>query len=158
MGRLALRYESELALVDQLAALVSGGAVCWLRQSLVREFDYSSGRTDLLSITVSDHLVAFEAKLTNWRKALDQAWRNTSFANEVYVILPRACARPALQHQPAFQDAGVGLCLLDDSGVDVAFNSRDHMPVLPWLHKKARASLGEHGSRPDRGIGATGLC
>ena len=158
MSRAALHYENEVALVDQLATLVSGGAIQWLSQAVVREFDYASGRTDLLTLTVTDQLVAFEAKLTNWRKAIDQAWRNTSFANEVYVVLPRECSRPALQHQAEFRVAGVGLCLMDDSGMEVAFNSCDHKPVLPWLHEKARASLGEHGSRPARGIGATDLC
>ena len=158
MTRAALRYEQEVTLVDQLAALVSQGSVAWLRQTLVREFDYSSGRTDLLTLTVTDHVVAFEAKLTNWRKAMDQAWRNTSFANEVYVVLPRACSRPALQHRADFEDSGVGLCVMDENGVDMLWNSRNHKPVIPWLHHKARASLGEDGSGPARGIGATDLC
>lgn len=158
MGRAALRYDQEVALVDQLAALVSGGAIEWLRQILVREFDYSSGRTDLLALSIADHVVAFEAKLTNWRKAMDQAWRNTSFANEVYVVLPRDCSRPALLHRHQFEDAGVGLCVMDEYGVELVWNSRDHMPVIPWLHQKARASLGENGSGPARGVGARDLC
>ena len=144
--------------MDQLADLVSTGAIVWLRQTLVREFDYSSGRTDLLALTVTNQVAAFEAKLTNWRKAMNQAWRNTSFANEVYVVLPRECSRPALQHRAEFEDAGVGLCLIDEHGVDVVWNSRDHKPVLPWLHNKARISLGEYGSESARGVGATDLC
>lgn len=158
MGRAALRYENEMALVDQLAALVSGGAIEWLNRALVREFDYASGRTDLLTLAVTDQVVAFEAKLTNWRKAMDQAWRNTSFANKVFVVLPRECARPALAHRAEFEASGVGLCLMDENGVEIVWNGSDHRPVLPWLHKKARASLGEYGSRPARGVGATDLC
>lgn len=158
MGRAALRYVQEVALVDQLATLVSEGAIEWLRQIQVREFDYSSGRTDLLALSVTDHVVAFEAKLTNWQKAMEQAWRNTSFANEVYVVLPRDFSRPALQHHPAFEDVGVGLCVMDEYAVELVWNSRDHKPVIPWLHQKARASLRENGGGLTRDVSATDLC
>lgn len=158
MARAATTFVTELDLVDRLAGMVAAGAIEWLQSSLVREFDYSSGRTDLLTLTVSDQVVAFEAKLTNWRKAMDQAWRNTSFADKVFVVLPRECARPAIQHQLAFEEVGVGLCLFDEEGIEVAIHSGDHTPVLPWLHRKARVSLGEHGSGPARCAGARDLC
>jgi len=158
MARAAATFVTELDLVDRLAALVEMGAIAWLQPSLVREFDYTSGRTDLLTLTVSDKVVAFEAKLSNWRKAMDQAWRNTSFADKVFVVLPRECARPAIQHQTEFEEAGVGLCVFDGKGIEVAIHSGDHTPVLPWLHRKARVSLGEHGSGPARCAGAKDLC
>lgn len=158
MARTALRYPSEVDLVNQLAEWVACGAIAWLRPSLIREFDYASGRTDLLTLNVADQVVAFEAKLNNWRRAIDQAWRNTSFADKVFVVLPLECGRPAIQHQTMFEEVGVGLCLVSEDGMKVAIDSGQHQPVLPWLHRKARASLGENGNGPARGVGATDLC
>jgi hypothetical protein len=55
------------------------------------------------------HLMAFEAKLLDWRKALNQAHRYRYYADVSIVILPAQAARPAIENRDLFQQMGVGL-------------------------------------------------
>lgn len=139
-------FMSECHMVDLLAKTIASGAVNWLQCPLIREFDYVSGRTDILCLALDNGIVALEAKLTNWRKAIHQAWRNTSFANSAYVVLPRDSADPALQHIEEFQDYGIGLCLVNEHHIEVISKSASHKPVIPWLHVKAMRSLTSNGN------------
>lgn len=54
-------------------------------------------------------LLAFEAKLLDWRKALTQAYRYRYYADASIVVLPAQSARPAIQNRSVFQQMGVGL-------------------------------------------------
>lgn len=65
-------------------------------------------------------IVAVEAKLSNWKKALSQARSNMAFADQSYVALPfsRRSLLPRLT--TAFQSAGVGLLFVDDSTFHLA--------------------------------------
>ncbi len=59
-----------------------------------------------------ERIVAVEAKVREWRKALLQARANTWFASESYVLLPRV---PAPEGIAEFQKSGVGLIVFDGS-------------------------------------------
>lgn len=139
-------FPTEHDLVTAFVRHLSTGFSPWTPSGYVREFDYVSGRTDVLSLGASDEIVAFEAKLSNWRKALHQAWRNTSFANRVYVVMPRESVGAALQHRDEFDTLGVGLCAVDAAGIDVLIDGAKAEPVIPWLNHKARQMLVGHGS------------
>lgn len=54
-------------------------------------------------------LLAFEAKLSDWRKALNQAYRYRYYADVSIVILPVQAARSAIENRGLFQQMGVGL-------------------------------------------------
>jgi hypothetical protein len=54
-------------------------------------------------------LQAFEAKLSDWRKALKQAYRYRYYADVSIVILPTQAAKPAIENRALFQQMGVGL-------------------------------------------------
>ena len=56
-----------------------------------------------------ERLLAFEAKLSDWRKALKQAYRYRYYADVSIVILPAQAARPAIDNRDLFQQMGVGL-------------------------------------------------
>ena len=144
MAALKATFPTEEDLVTAFISHLSAGSSPWSSRNYLREFDYISGRTDVLSLSPSNEIVAFEAKLSNWRKALHQAWRNTSFANRVYVVLPRECVGPALGHRDEFDTLGVGLCVVDAKGIDVLINGAQADPVIPWLHRKARRMLIDH--------------
>ena len=58
------------------------------------------------------YVVTVEFKLSNWRKALAQAFLHRNFGNEAYVVLDRAHLVPALEHLEDFQLANVGLLTL----------------------------------------------
>ncbi len=65
-------------------------------------------------------MVAVEAKLSKWKKALSQARSNMAFADQSYVALPssRRSLLPTLAAE--FRAAGVGLLFAADGAFDVA--------------------------------------
>ena len=132
---------SERSLLDRFVRDLEKGWQQFLRAS-AREFNYESGRTDLLVLQHDGELLAFEAKLRDWRKALHQAWRNTSYAQRAYVVMPSARAAPALANLHEFEALGVGLCVVDEQGnIETKLYSKLFDPVLPWLREKARTAL-----------------
>jgi len=143
-------FLTENELVRTFVAALQTSASRFNTQALCCEFDFASGRTDILSLSCTDELIAFEAKLKDWRKALRQAWRNTSFVNRAYVVLPRSHSAAALRQINEFAALGVGLCVVDHDGMEIAIESTPSDPVIPWLHNKARSVLSSHGVRPDR--------
>lgn len=134
-------FQTEDNLVDAFISHLGSCSSPWETRAIVREFDYVSGRTDILSLSIGNEIIAFEAKLSNWRKAIHQAWRNTSFANQVYVVLPRKHATAAIKNRVEFDERGVGLCVVDEGGVEVLIRSSLNQPVMPWLNRKAMHAL-----------------
>lgn len=64
------------------------------------------------------HLHAFEGKLKDWRRALQQAFRYRYFADKAIVVMPSENADPAIANLEAFQHLCVGLWTFDvKSGV-----------------------------------------
>lgn len=62
---------------------------------------------------VTSSSIAIEAKLKNWKRALDQAFRYQWFADKVYVILDAAHINPALKNIHEFKRLNVGLAAID---------------------------------------------
>lgn len=54
-------------------------------------------------------IVAFEAKLTRWKEAVEQARAYRSFADRVYVVVPDALLITVREQLDSFASAGVGL-------------------------------------------------
>lgn len=64
------------------------------------------------------HLFAFEGKIKDWRRALQQAFRYRYFADKAIVVMPQAGAAAALKNFDAFRHACVGFWTFDpNSGV-----------------------------------------
>lgn len=76
------------------------------------------------------YVVTVEFKLSNWRKALAQAFLHRNFGNEAYVVLDRAHLVPALKHLDDFQLANVGLLTLTLDGEMQAWHLPE--PRLPF--------------------------
>lgn len=140
-------FKKESRLVAALLRALTGDAIPWQPQGVVREFDYVSGRTDVLALTDANQLIAFEAKLQDWRRAIRQAWRNTSYVDMAYVVLPADRAHVALEYCDQFLDYGVGLCLICEDGLHVAIESPRASPVLGWLSARAREALALNGRK-----------
>ena len=62
-------------------------------------------------------ITAYEAKVEKWQRALYQAARYWSFANQVYVVLPLSRARKLLPSKKVFRSSGVGLMGINGGGV-----------------------------------------
>jgi hypothetical protein len=59
--------------------------------------------------------VAIEAKVSDWKKAVEQASRNTIFANYSYIALPRSLAEHVCQNA-LFDRLGLGLLGVEKGG------------------------------------------
>lgn len=132
-------YLTEDSLARELSELVVSSKSPVRCQNAASEFDYSSGRADLVARDARDYVHAFEAKLIRWRDALEQARRNTCFAHYCYVAIPSRSAAPALKARNEFRRHGVGLVVLTGQTATLAIRPRRNVPLLPWLTKLAKA-------------------
>jgi len=61
-------------------------------------------------------ITAYEAKIEKWQRALYQAARYWSFANQVYVVLPLSRARKLLTNKKFCRSTGMGLMGINGAG------------------------------------------
>lgn len=143
------QYSKESDLVQDFLGLLRQGESPWGDVETTTEWDYRTGVTDVLARTSNGYLVAFEAKLTDWRRATHQAYRNTTFAQKAYVVMPPQAAERALAHQEVFSRYGVGLCSVQKNSVSIIIEAPvlDDDPILPWMSRKANLFFDEIAER-----------
>ncbi len=128
-------------LVDHFVDLLETNRTPWGNVRFAREFDYSRGRADVVASGEAETVIAVEAKLKDWKRALHQAYRNTCFAHRSFVLLPKAVALTAGSYIGEFEKRGVGLCYVDEVGMVVLHDSAPIVPLEPWLSSEARLRL-----------------
>lgn len=136
------RYDSEQALVDAFSDALTASADPWgglLEHAL--EFFYQRGRTDVVALSPEGEIFAFEAKLRDWKEGLHQAYRNTCFAHESYILLPCNVASRVVQWDAEFTRRGIGVCTVEDGAVRVLHPARKIEPLQPWLSARAAAHI-----------------
>ncbi len=131
-------FDTESALVDQFIALIGLDSSPWGSLQITTEWDYRTGITDVLARTTDGRIVAFEAKLSDWRRAAHQAYRNTTFATRAYVVLPSVVAERIRVHEQVFERYGVGLCSVNADNIKILIEARETKPLLPWLYERAQ--------------------
>ena len=67
-------------------------------------------------------MMAIEAKLKDWRRALQQAHRDKLFADRAYVVLPEKYSAAAIENLDQFRRASVGLMIVCDDGVKTYYH------------------------------------
>jgi hypothetical protein len=135
------QFVTEEALVLAFVEALTMAAPRSLRaRSVIREFGYGRGTTDIVSVGDDGEVVAFEAKLTRWRDALAQAYRNTCFAHRSFVVLPSLVAAKVSRFAAEFERRGVGLCAVQDGRLVVMQPAIRRDPVQPWLSEQAVAA------------------
>ncbi len=134
-------YSTEERLIEALCILLASQDTPWGEVQVTREFNYSRGRTDVVALDKRSNLVAFEAKLYRWRDALQQAYRNTSFAHFSYVVMPEEVAIRAQLYAHEFDRRSVGLCYPKNGTLIVCLSARKTQPILPWLSKTAISEI-----------------
>jgi len=78
-------------------------------------------------------VVTIEAKVKNWKRAIDQAARNRIFAHRSFIALP-ACVAQRVKSEPLFRQLGIGLLSVgDDHTVSVLRSPRRHKPRV-WKY------------------------
>jgi hypothetical protein len=126
-------YVNEAALVDAFLAGLRQQASPWGPVDASTEFDFQRGRTDIVAISSLGELLAFEAKLTKWREALHQAYRNRCFARRSFVVLPSSVALAATRYNEEFRRRGIGLCFMMDGHIRVLIEAVANDPWQQWL-------------------------
>lgn len=85
-------------------------------------------------------IIAVEAKLSDWPRALVQAYRNRQFADESWVVLDHRFHGPALAQVERFQRSGVGLASIAMTGglyIHCAATSSPAISVTKRWHAQA---------------------
>lgn len=135
-----VEYVTEVEFVKDFLSLLEDGVTPWGELETTTEWDYRSGITDVLARTNAGDLVAFEAKLRDWKGATHQAYRNTTFVRKAYVVMPFDAAKRASRNESIFVRYGVGLCTLVNNNVRIVIEAPEAnaAPLLPWMHEKAQ--------------------
>ena len=83
--------------------------------------------------SILPEITTIEAKVTNWKKAVDQANRNRIFAHRSYIALPSSVAH-RIRLEPTFHQFGLGLiAVTDDDKVTVLRRARRSQPKV-WAY------------------------
>ena len=117
----------------------------WGSVQAATEFYYQRGRTDVVARAEDGSVIAIEAKLSDWRTALHQAFRNLCFAHQSYILLPMATAFRAHRHSAEFVRRRVGICYLEGPQIVLLHDSRRAEPIEPWLYAEASSHIGTKG-------------
>lgn len=135
-------YKFESILVDDFSAHLEKYKNPFAVSAYAREFNYLNGKVDIIAKSKRGNLFSFEAKLRNWQKALNQAYRSTTFSHYSYVILPLSNAKKVLKYKYEFNRRGVGLCSIENSKVIIEIKASRRKPIQPWLTKSAIQFIG----------------
>jgi hypothetical protein len=105
------------------------------------EFNFSGGRTDIIAENTERKVYAFEAKLHNLKKVMNQAYRNTSFADYSFVVLPENRKHAVSKLAAEFKRRKIGLVFVNEEKAWTEIDASHHFPLLPWLKDKADKAL-----------------
>jgi hypothetical protein len=129
-------FFTEQALVESFLEKLPSGTP-WKATNFKVEFNYMRGKTDVIVVSTSNELIAIEAKLSKWRNAMQQAYRNRCFADKSYVLLPYNTAQLACCYEHEFNRRGVGICSILDGKIVILKEATVDEPIQPWLRQIA---------------------
>ena len=90
-------------------------------------------------------IVAYEGKLSNWRRALHQAIGYRSFSHSVRVIMPVLAAHRAKKLENVFRINGIGLIAVENDGRNsILIHSRKRRPASRKLYLMAVGTVIRH--------------
>lgn len=130
-------FATEAEFVDRFVGKLALGRTVFGKVQITKEWDHHAGFVDVLVRHRRKNLMAFEAKLDNWKRAFHQAYRSTAYANKSYVIVPAHVASRALRDRDEFELRGVGLCSFDGKSVQVLIEASEQDALLTWLRARA---------------------
>ena len=141
----ALRYGSPrtLTYLERVTGLSSrslGEHIRHLGQAGIVEFNNSSAVSLCIPLPWSMvEITSYEGKMSNWRRALQQAIGYRSFSNSVRVVMPVSGALHARRQVPTvFHSNGIGLIAVDNDGnPHVEIRSKKRRPSSRRLYLMA---------------------
>jgi hypothetical protein len=143
MARTPHCLHSEAQFVSLLLVALGRGDSPLGELQTTTEWDYKTGRADVLARSACGALIALEAKLTDWRRACRQAYRTTAFVKFAYIVVPKSIAEKACAHEQYFAQYGIGLCSFDGIRLDVLIEASAEDEPLGWLTNRAHSTFDE---------------
>ena len=151
--RIPSLFDSENELVHSFLLLVGNKRRSPFAAPLVaREFNYLNGKIDVIALGKDRRVFGFEAKLTRWKEALHQAYRNAAFCHFSYVLLPSEVSNRALSASDSFFQRGVGLCSLANGHIEIKIRAPLNKPLQPWLTRSAQEFILNGSNARETGI------
>jgi hypothetical protein len=94
---------------------------------------------------VADRIIAIEAKLSDWRRALYQASRYLDYANQSWVVLDSKVLSSARLHVDEFRHRGIGLTGISSTGeFEVECPAVARVPRLIQRFWQVNAEISRH--------------
>jgi len=85
---------------------------------------------------ILDNVISIEAKLKNWHRALNQAYRYKRFSNFTFVLLEEKYSNPAIKNLDLFERMGVGLITMQDLKYKMhSTPARKEVNNSPYFHR-----------------------
>lgn len=141
-------FSSERELVQEFMALLPSGSSFSVK-SLIEEFNYTYGKPDIVIQDSHNHVIAFEAKLLDINKAINQAYRNNSFADFSFVVCPQNKSQSIIRKNREFERRGIGAAIVCNGYVEILIEPKAQTPYLSWVREKAISKL--EGANTDYG-------
>jgi hypothetical protein len=89
-------------------------------------------------------VVTIEAKVKDWRRAVQQASRNRIFAHRSFIALPNSIAN-RVQQEPTLGQLGIGLISVDEeTGVILLREARRHQPKVWSYYYELAMTVASH--------------
>ena len=160
-GLSAVRFETERELVQRAIEQLPFTALLNTGEDesvfIATEVRGLFGIPDLIAARISEcgvpstkGSVAFEMKLSDWRRALIQAYRYKAFAATVYVVIDDTRSNAALQHREQFVRANVGLIGISTDSLTIHLHPTDEVPFCDHLRGRFDAWINAEQSRNGR--------
>jgi len=130
-------FQKEIQIIEKFKNHLTNNSTPFDFSEIAFEFNYINGRVDLIGSNSFGELFAFEAKLAKWRIALNQAYRNSSFAHYSYILLPSCKIYLALKNSNEFTRRGIGLCSINQDIIRIEIEAPKNDPLQPWLTSSA---------------------
>jgi len=139
--KMTTRFKNEKELVNTFITHIENNQYDVKLVSWSSEFNFSGGRTDIIAGGAKRELYVFEAKLSNLGKVINQAFRNTAFADYSYVVLPENKKDAVTKLASEFKRRKIGLVFVNHEKAWTEIDAHRQLPVLPWLRAKAILNL-----------------
>jgi hypothetical protein len=140
-SRFNKNFRTESGMVRYFLQCIRETRSPWGPLEIAQEWNYESGITDVLTRSADGALIAFEAKLKDWRKACLQGYRNSGFADLVYIVLPEVVAYRVRENASYFARHQVGLCVCTSIAVEIVIPAPRNEPVMTWIRNRAASEF-----------------
>lgn len=95
------------------------------------------GVPDVVMLSDNNTVISIEFKLSNWKRALQQAFKYRSFSHESYVLLDEHFFPRARNNSHLFKRGNVGLGFIKTNGdIEIYYSPKTSIPFSQRMYEK----------------------